>query len=126
MKIANLLLSACSLLVMGNGCTGKASNFTERSFVVNRDETVRIVELDMSIYNKGCGRMWMTDNGGERAFCELEVKTGDSIYRFGRSYDSLVIKDVSLKIDKMNPWNNMEDSVPAGGCRIIVTKLPGK
>lgn len=122
MKITTLFLTACSLLVAGS-CTQKTTNFTAKTIVVKRDETIRIRELGMSITNKGCGRMWMTDNGGEQAFCELEVKVSDSVYRFGRSYDSLVIKDVSLRIDKMNPWNNMEDSVPGGGCRIVVTKL---
>lgn len=124
MKISDLLLSVFNLFFIGSGCTQKAGNFTERSLVVKKDETVRIRELDMSITNKGCGRKWMVNNGGESPFCELEVKVSDSVYHFGNSFDSLVIKDLSLKIDKMNPWNVMEDSVPGGGCRIIVTKLP--
>ncbi len=77
----------------------------------------------MTIINAGCGRKWMTGNGGERPYCDLMVKMKDSVYRFGDSFEPLYIKNIKLVIDKMNPWGREEDSVPPGGCRIIVTKL---
>jgi hypothetical protein len=103
------------------GCMYPPKKFTEKRLVIASKETVRINELDMSITNGGCGRKWI--NGGERPYCDLVIKTKDSTWHFGDSFDPLYIKNLKLKIDKMNPWGRAEDSVPPGGCRIIVTRL---
>jgi hypothetical protein len=97
--------------------------FTEKRLVIASKQTVSIKELNLSITNGGCGRKWMTDNGGERPYCDLTVKMKDSTWRFGDSFDPLYINNLKLVIDKMNPWGRTEDSVPPGGCRIIVTRL---
>ena len=105
------------------GCMSTPEKFTEKRLVIASNQTVRIDELNMSITNGGCGRKWMADNGGERPYCELSVKMKDSTWHFGDSFDPLYIKNLKLVIEKMNPWGREEDSVPPGGCRIIVTKL---
>jgi hypothetical protein len=92
---------------------------------------VNINELNMSITNGGCGRKWIMEKGKEgediegyeRAYCDVMVKTKDSTWRFGSSFKPLYIKNLKLVIDRMNPWGSWEDSVPPGGCRIIVTRL---
>jgi hypothetical protein len=119
---AVFLIIAYSLAVT-TACMYPPKKFTEKRLVIASKETVRINELDMSITNGGCGRKWMADNGGERPYCDLVVKTKDSTWHFGDSFDPLYIKNLKLVIDKMNPWSREEDSVPPGGCRIIVTKL---
>ncbi len=111
-----------------NGCMYPPKKFTEKRLVIASNQTVSINELDMSITNGGCGRKWMVDDGKagvERPYCELVIKTKDSTWHFGDSFDPLYIKNLKLVIDKMNPWGREEDSVPPGGCRIIVTRLDG-
>lgn len=113
------------------GCMYPPKKFTEKRLVIARNETVRINELDMTITNNGCGRKWIMENAkdGEdiegfiRLYCDLLVKTNDSTWHFGSSFDPLYIKNLKLLIDKMNPWGREEDSVPPGGCRVIVTRL---
>ena|SRR5690349_1254817 len=104
-------------------CMYPPKKFTEKRVVIASKGSATIDEINMTISNGGCGRKWMADNGGERPYCELTVKFKDSIYRFGNSFEPLYIQNFKLLIDKMNPWGREEDSVPAGGCRIIVTRL---
>ncbi len=99
--------------------------FTEKRLVIANKQTVSIKELDMTITNNGCGRKWVVEDGkaaAERPYCDLVVKTKDSTWHFGDSFDPLYIKNLKLLVDKMNPWGREEDSVPPGGCRVIVTK----
>jgi len=107
-------------------CMYPPKKFTEKRLVIASKETVSINELDMSITNGGCGRKWISEDDKpayERPYCDLTVKIKDSTWHFGDSFDPLYIKNLKLLIDKMNPWGREEDSVPPGGCRIIVTKL---
>jgi hypothetical protein len=107
-------------------CMYPPEKFTEKRLIIASKETVRIKELGMSITNGGCGRKWISEDGKpayERPYCDLLVKIKDSTWRFGDSFEPLYIKNLKLVVDKMNPWGNAEDSVPPGGCRIIVTKL---
>ena len=107
-------------------CMYPPKKFTEKRLVIASKETVKINELDMSISNGGCGRKRIVEDGhaaGEKPYCELVVKIKDSTWNFGGSFEPLYIKNLKLVIDKMNPWGAWEDSVPPGGCRIIVTKL---
>jgi len=107
-------------------CMSQPERFTEKRLVIARTQTVRIEELDMSITNGGCGRKWIIEDGkaaGEKPYCDLVVTTKDSSWHFGSSFDPLYIKNLKLVIDKMNPWGSEEDSVPPGGCRIIITRL---
>ena len=97
--------------------------FTEKRLVIGSKQSARIDELGMTISNGGCGRKWMANNGGERPYCDLMVKWNDTTYRFGDSFEPLYIRNLRLVIDKMNPWGREEDSVPPGGCRIIITRL---
>ncbi|MBI5856871.1 MAG: hypothetical protein HZB42_04395 [Sphingobacteriales bacterium] len=100
--------------------------FTEKKFVIEKNQTVAIYELDISITNAGCMRQWVSEEGKlthEKPFCPLTVKMKDSTYHFGDSFSPLYIKNLKLVVDKMNPWEGTEDSIPPGGCRVIVTRL---
>ena len=115
-----------TLFLVVVGCMNPPEKFTEKRLVIANNETVKIKELDMSITNGGCGRKWIVEDGhaaGEKPYCELTVKVKDSTWRFGNSFDPLYVRNLKLVIDKMNPWGSWEDSVPPGGCRIIVTRL---
>jgi len=98
------------------------NSFTEKSYILKREQTIRIPELDLQISNKGCGRQW-TDQS-ETPFCELELKAADTSFRFGHSFSSVYFRNLEIKVMKMNPWNREEDSIPPGGCLVMVHKLP--
>ncbi len=121
MKGVSFLMVVCILAAMA--CMYPPKKFTEKRLVIASKETARINELNMTISNGGCGRQWMANNGGERPYCDLVVKIKDSTWHFGDSFEPLYINNLKLVIDKMNPWGREEDSVPPGGCRIIVTRL---
>lgn len=120
MKLLILITAAFSFFA---ACMHPAERFTEKILIIGSKQSATIDELGMTITNGGCGRKWMIDNSGERPYCDLTVKMKDSTYRFGNSFDPLYIRNIKLVIDKMNPWGREEDSVPAGGCRIIVKRL---
>jgi hypothetical protein len=108
------------------GCMSSPEKFTEKRLVIASNQTVKINELDMSLTNHGCGRKWLSEDDKpafERPFCDVVVKMKDSTWHFGDSFQPLYIKNLKLVIDKMNPWGSWKDSVPPGGCRIIVTRL---
>ena len=108
------------------GCMNPPEKFTEKRLVIASNQTVKIDVLDMSITNDGCGRKWLSEDDKpafERPFCDVEVKMKDSTWHFGDTFAPLYIKNLKLVIDKMNPWGREEDSVPPGGCRIIITRL---
>lgn len=120
-----IFFSAAVYLIVG-GCMSRPGKFTEKKFIISSNQTVRIEELSLSVTNNGCGREWTSEEGKpayERAYCDLTVKMEDSVFHFGDSFAPLYIKNLKLAIDKMNPWGREEDSIPAGGCRIIVTRL---
>ena len=108
------------LFLVVAGCMYPPKKFTEKRLVIASKQTVRIEELDMSITNWGCS---LRSDYFEKVYCDLIVKTKDSTWHFGDSFDPLYIKNLKLVIDKMNPWGREEDSVAPGGCRIIVTRL---
>jgi hypothetical protein len=115
------------LFLVVAGCMYPTKKFIEKRLVIARNETVRINELDMSITNSGCS--WGDYVG--RVYCVLIVKTKDSTWSFenhysplhGESFSPLYIKNLKLVIDQTNPWDQEQDSIPPGGCRIIVTRL---
>lgn len=113
------------LFVAATGCMYPPKKFTEKRLVIPGMQTVRVEELDISITNGGCGKEWITDSDPpyEKPYCNLVVKTKDSTWHFGSSFDPLYIKNLKLVIDKINDRTSNEDSVPPGGCRIIITKL---
>lgn len=126
MKSAPRFFWSAVLLMIVAGCMQPPKKFTEKKLVVGSNQTVSISELDMTIHNDGCGRRWLSEDDKpafERPFCDVTVKIKDSTYYFGDSFAPLYISNLKLVIDKMNPWGREQDSVPAGGCRIIVTRL---
>ena len=126
MKSAARFFRPVVLLLIAAGCMHPPKKFTEKRLVVASNQTVSISELNMTIRNDGCGRKWISEDDKpafERPFCDITVKYKDSTYHFGGSFDPLYITNLKLVIDKMNPWGREEDSIPAGGCRIIVSRL---
>lgn len=120
------MFNSAVLISLTAACMSRPEKFTEKRLIIAAKETVKINELAMSITNGGCGRKWISESNKpayESAYCELSVKTKDSTYRFGDSFSPLYIKNIKLVVDKMNPWGREEDSIPAGGCRIVVTRL---
>lgn len=122
MKIPVIQLLPFLLFSCLTSCMYSPDKFTGRSLVIARNETVRIKEIGMILTNKGCGRQW-TGDGAEKPYCELEVKLNDSVYHFGDSFEPFYIRNIELRIDRMNPWNVVEDSLPPGGCRVSIVKL---
>jgi hypothetical protein len=115
------------IIILIGGCMYPPKKFEDKRLVLAAKETVQIPELGLSVTNNGCGREWTSENGQpayERAFCDIDVKSKDSTYRFSHSGKPLFIKNIKFEIDKMNPRGREEDSIPAGGCRIIVIRLP--
>lgn len=123
MKTASLTRFAVSFLLFTGSCMYLPENFTEQALVIGKNETVSIPQLRLSITNKGCGRRRMGD-GIENLFCELEVKDKEQIYRFGDSFAPFYIGNIELRIDSINPGSAAGDSLPPGGCRVIVKRLP--
>lgn len=125
MQVRLIFISACVYLLAG-GCMSRPEKFTEKKLIITSKQTISIKELGMSITNGGCGRKWISEDGKpayERAYCDLTLKMKDSTYHFGDSFSPFYIKNLKLVVDKMNPWGREEDSIPAGGCRIIITML---
>ncbi|MEQ1676477.1 MAG: hypothetical protein ABL876_07245 [Chitinophagaceae bacterium] len=126
MKKGLFFLATAGYLLIVNGCGQNAPPFTEKRLVIASKETVKVPELNLTITNNGCGRQWMSEDGKpeyERAFCDIVIKLKDSSAWLGRDRNPVYIGNVKVLLDKMNPWGREEDSVPAGGCRVIVTKL---
>ncbi len=112
---------ACSIIV--TGCSSQTKEFTEKKLVIASKETAKIRELDLSITNNGCGRMW--ESGGERPYCDLVIKHNDSTIHAGSDFKPIRIGNIEITVDKMNPWSRKEDSIPPGGCLVTITRLTG-
>lgn len=126
MKVLIKLSTAVSLFMLMSSCGNPSKPFTERKIIIGNKETIRISELDLSITNNGCGREWSSDGGHssfEKPYCELVIRRKDSTKHAGRNFDPVYIGNVKIEIDKMNPWSREEDSIPPGGCRVIVKKM---
>ena len=123
MKLKWTYLFPGMFLVAMTGCMNPPERFTEKRLVIANKQSASIEELNLTITNNGCGRKWMTDKDGERSYCDLLVKIKDSTWHFGDSFDTLYIRNLRLLIDKINALSSEEDSIPPGGCRIIVTRL---
>ncbi|OPZ19286.1 MAG: hypothetical protein BWZ05_00200 [Bacteroidetes bacterium ADurb.BinA245] len=115
------------LVLLGCGCMYPQKVFKEKTIIISANQSVSVSELGLTIKNQGCGRQWVSTNGEpayERAFCDITVKTKDSTYHFNPARNQFFIKNIQFDIEKMNPWGRVEDSIPPGGCRIKVSKLP--
>ena len=104
-------------------CGKRQAAFTEAAYVLKRSETLSITPLNLQVTNRGCGRQWEGDPGTENPLCDLEIRSGDSVWYWGHSFKPFIIRDLEFTVEKMNPWNREEDSIPAGGCLIRVRKL---
>lgn len=119
----NRLLLLLTALVFFSACNQHSgSGFTEKKYILKKDETIRIPELDLQISNNGCGREWTGDS--EIPFCDLELKAADTSFRFGHSFSPVYFRNLEIKVMQMNPWNREEDSIPPGGCHIWIHQFP--
>jgi hypothetical protein len=119
-----MAVATCYILL--EGCSNAAKDFTERRIVVGSKQTVKVKELGLSITNYGCGRKWESadgKNGIEKPYCELEIQYKDSIINAGNDFKPILIGDAQIQLDKINPWGKEEDSIPPGGCRLLVKKV---
>lgn len=125
--LSTLAISVCFFITVG--CSSQPKPFTERKIIIASKETVKVPELNLSITNNGCERQWTTEDGkagGESAYCGLVIQRKDSIIHAGSDFKPIYIGNVEITIDKMNPWGREEDSIPPGGCRVLVRKVEGR
>lgn len=100
--------------------------FDEGKYIIEKGKTITISQLRLSITNNGCGREHIVSEGqfaGERPFCQLKLTYGDSSLLLGAGFKPVIFGPARIVMDKINPWGREEDSVPAGGCRVIITRL---
>lgn len=124
---STFLIATCFLIA--SGCSYPTKPFTDRKIIIASKETVTVPELNLSITNNGCGRKWVSDDGKpmyEKPYCGLVVKQKGLTVNGGGDFKPIYIGNVEITIDKMNPWGVTEDSVPPGGCRVIVKKGEGR
>jgi hypothetical protein len=120
--ISTIVIATC--FFMTAGCSSQPKEFSDRKLVIPNKQTVKIKELDLSITNNGCGRQW--ESGSERPYCDLVIKRKDSTLNAGGDFKPVYIGNVSIQVQKINPWGREEDSIPPGGCRVWIRKLEGR
>ncbi len=128
MKSAIQTIAFTAFFLITAGCNNHPKSFTERKLVIARNETVKVPELELSITNKGCVREWVAGGGTpgtDRAYCNLIIKRKDSTILGGGDFKPVYIGNAEIMVEKINPWNREEDSVPAGGCQVLVRKVEG-
>lgn len=126
MKLIVMIMAVITCSIMVTGCGNSAKEFMERKLIIASKQTVEVKELGLSITNYGCGRQWESvdgKNGIEKPYCELEIQYKDSIINAGSDYRPIFIGDAEIQLDKINPWGKEEDSIPPGGCRLLVKRV---
>ena len=129
MKRSVLIFTIIACFFIATGCSSQPKPFTEKTIIIAAKQTVKVPELNLSITNNGCGRKWIVEGDNpayEKPFCGLVIQQKDSTVTGGGDFKPLYIGNVEITIDKMNPWGREEDSVPAGGCRVLVKKVEGR
>src|SRR5688500_15811878 len=109
-------------------CSERES-FSEERFIIRKNQTVRVNQLDLSITNRGCGRQWIDKAAGqgyERPYCDIEVRRGDKVSSAGEDFEPVYIGNLMVQVEKMNPWERLEDSIPPGGCKVLVKLLDSR
>lgn len=128
MKPAILIAAVTTCFFCTAGCSSQPrKEFTEKKLVIAARETAKISEIDLSITNNGCGRQWVVDKdrpGYERPYCDLVIQYRDSTYHAGSDFKPVQINNIEITLDRINPWGREEDSIPPGGCRLFIRKLP--
>ena len=125
--ISGFAIATC--FFVAGGCSYPPKPFVERKIVIGNNETVKVPELNLSITNNGCGRKWVSDDGKpmyEKPFCGIVAKQKDSTITGGGDFKPIYVGNVEITIEKMNPWGVVEDSVPPGGCRVLIRKVDGR
>lgn len=117
-----------SIMCVLNSCADRET-FTEKSFVIRNKQTITVNQLDLSITNNGCGRHWVNEDGKpgiERPFCEIKLKRGDKTAVMGNDFKPVYIGNLLVQLEKINPWQREEDSIPPGGCKVLVKLLDSR
>lgn len=129
MKRKEPIFSFAAFLFLIIGCSNPSKPFTERRIVIASKQTIKVPELNLLITNNGCGRKWISDGDKpayETPFCGLDIKRDDITLHGGGDFKPIYIGNAEITIDKMNPWGAAEDSVPPGGCRVLVRQVEGR
>lgn len=122
-----IAIAACFFITAG--CSSQPKQFKEKKLIIPSNQTVKIDEIDLSITNHGCGREWVNGEGDrpmEKVFCDLKITLKDSVIISGHDQKPVYIGNYQVTIDRMNPWNRVEDSIPPGGCRVWVRRVEGR
>lgn len=123
-----LLVTICCSIGLTLSCGSQPpATFTEKKLVLAGKKTAEIKEIGLSITNNGCGRQWVTDGdkpGSERPYCDLLIRYKDSTVHAGHDFKPVYIGNLKIQVQRINPWGREEDSIPPGGCRILVQQLP--
>ena len=125
--VSVFVLTVCCCILIS--CSYPSKPFTEKRIIIASNETIKIPELNLSISNTGCGRKWIAEGDKpafERTYCGLVAKQKDSTVTGGGDFKPIYVGNVEITIEKMNPWGREEDSVPPGGCRVLVRKVEGR
>jgi hypothetical protein len=119
-------LFTCLYFFMISGCKkADKKEFTEKMITIAANDSVSIKEIDLTVINQGCGREWYKMDGehsGERPYCELLIRHKDLSRAVSQRSDPIYIGEVEILVDKINPWGREEDSIPPGGCRLLVRR----
>jgi len=62
--------------------------------------------------------------GYESPYCDLVIRYRDSTVHAGSDFKPVQISNIEITLDRINPWGREEDSIPPGGCRLLIRKLP--
>lgn len=120
-----VIVFCCSIA----SCMNPPEPFTEKRIIVAGKSTVTISEVNLQITNNGCGRKWESEGDEpayEKPFCELIFKRNGTTVHGGSDFKPIYIGNIHVEIEQINPWGRTEDSIPPGGCRILVKRMEGR
>ncbi len=128
MNRPGLYILTIVVMLASPGCGDRYRVFEDQRLIIPVNKTIRVKGADLSITNKGCGRKWMATEGKpayEQPYCSLELRYNGKTSLFSEGYGPFYAGEMEVRIEKMNPWGGEEDSIPPGGCRVLVRKVPG-
>lgn len=126
MKFSYIILFLCLSVVFS--CADRQS-FKEGKFIIPPRQTIQVSSIGLTITNQGCGRKWINEGnkpGYEKPYCDLVISKGEKTIMAGSDFQPVYLGNIQVQVEKINPWNTIEDSIPPGGCRVLVKLLEGR
>ena len=127
MRLLTFIIGSIFLLCITT-CSERQS-FTQETFIIRKNQTIKLGQLDLSITNNGCGRKWVSSGDGqteERPYCEILVKRGNKQVYIGNDFEPIYIGNLLIRLEQINPWQREEDSIPPEGCKLLVKLLDSR